>query len=760
MTVGLPEEGTIARCPHCEAPVEGPEDVFCCHGCETAYHLLQDVGLEEWYAKREQPGSRPERTQHAWGAVQVRQTEDGASTTLAIDGLRCTSCTWVVERLLERTEGVQQVQVSYATGRATLVWDPDVIDLERLADRIASVGYAPRPVEVAAGPDPLFANLGVAVFGTANLMLLTAALYASWLDGMEPRFQVLFRWLALALATPIATYSAEPFWRGAFAGIRERHIGMDVPIALAVGVLWIHGIVQTLRGAEAYLDSLGMLVTLLLIGRILESRGRRSTADAASAIASRLPRIARRRTAEGGVEDIAPDLLQPGDLLELGPGTEIAADATLTEGALEVQTSMLTGETVPRTLAVGDSLLAGTVVLEGAGAARVVRAGENTTAMKMADALREAIDRPAVENPANELAPAFTAATIGVAALAGFGWTWAVDLTTGIEVAVAVLVVACPCALGLSVPLSVSAGLGALARRGVLLRDGDALLRLTDIESVALDKTGTVTFGEPTVLEADDDVLRVAAGLERASGHPIARAITREAVRRRIPLPLPTQLTETVGVGVEGDLDGHHYALRSGGVGRVELLRDGRPCGAILLGDQARADAREAIARLQAEGLRVTVLSGDVSEATRAMSEAVGVDAFHGDLLPTDKADWIDAHGRVLFVGDGLNDGPALGAAHVGLAMRTGIGTSLGVADGIVAEDGLAPLVAAVRGARLTRESIRITLRRSLAYNALAVAAAAAGLVNPLVAAVLMPFSSGLVIHGAGRVERRLQEND
>ncbi|MCA9571327.1 MAG: heavy metal translocating P-type ATPase metal-binding domain-containing protein [Myxococcales bacterium] len=378
MTAELPGEGAaIARCPHCEAPVEGPEDRFCCHGCETAYHLLQDMGLGEWYAKRESPGARPETSDHAWNAVPVQRTPRGDCTTLAIDGLRCTSCTWVVERVLERTEGVQAAQVSYATGRAKVTWDPEVVDLERLASRIAAIGYAPRPVDAPAPPDPLFTNLAVAVFGTANLMLLTAAIYASWLDGMEPRFMVLFRWGALALATPIATWSAEPFWRGAFAGIRERRIGMDVPIALAVGVLYVHGLVQTLRGAEAYLDSLGMLVTLLLVGRILESRGRRDTADAAAAIASRLPRTARRRTVDG-VEEVSPSDLAPGDLLELGPGTEIAADATLTEGALQVQTSMLTGETAPRTLAVGDDLLAGSVVLEGTGAARVVRAGPNT----------------------------------------------------------------------------------------------------------------------------------------------------------------------------------------------------------------------------------------------------------------------------------------------------------------------------------------------------------------------------------------------
>ncbi len=759
MTAPPPPSGTVARCPHCEAPVEGPEDRFCCHGCETAYHLLQDMGLGEWYARREQPGVRPEPSVHAWEAVPVERDEEGCRATLAIDGIRCTSCTWVVERVLERTEGVREVQVSYATGRAQVRWDPDVIDLEQLASRISTIGYTPRPVDAPPPPDPLFVNLAVALFCTANLMLLTAGLYASWLDGMAPRFLALFRWGALALATPVAIFAAEPFWRGAWAGIREGRIGMDVPVALAVGVLYLHGVVQTLRGAEAYLDSLGMLVTLLLVGRILEARGRSSAADAASIIAARLPRTARVRTATG-VEDRAPERLQPGDLLELGPGVEVAADATLTEGALQVQTAMLTGETEPRTLSVGDTLLAGSVVLNGTGAARVVRAGSNTTAMRMAEAVREAIDRPTVENPANALAPAFTAATVAIAAVVGGLWATFHSVHAGVEVAVAVLVVACPCALGLAVPLSVSTGLGALARRGVLLRDGDALLRLAEVEAVALDKTGTLTLGEPTVLRADDEVLRIAAGLERASGHPIARAITREAVRRGLPMPLPEQIREVVGEGVEGRLGGRLYRLRAGRVGEVELFEEDRSLGTIALGDRPREDARRAVGALRALGLDVAILSGDRVEATARMAEEVGISTYLGGLLPEDKVRWIRDRGRVLFVGDGLNDGPAMASAHVSLAMRSGAGSDLGVADGVLAQAGLAPLPRAVVGARATVRAIRANLRRSLVYNALAVTAAAAGWINPLVAAVLMPLSSALVVYGARGVERELRRTD
>jgi cation transport ATPase len=276
------------------------------------------------------------------------------------------------------------------------------------------------------------------------------------------------------------------------------------------------------------------------------------------------------------------------------------------------------------------------------------------------------------------------------------------------------------------------------------------------VDVVALDKTGTLTVGEPVVRDADDEVLRIAAGLERSSGHPIARAITRAAVGRGLPLPLPSDVVETAGIGVSGTLDGRRYTLAAGAPGTVELSADGESLGTIALGDAPRSDAAGAVAELQSLGLDVAVLSGDAPAITASVASAMGIPTHHGGLLPTDKAAWVRER-KVLFVGDGLNDGPALANATVGLAMRTGAGTSLGIADGVVAADGLSPLVAAIRGARATRRAIRTNLRRSLVYNVLAVAAAAAGLVNPLVAAILMPISSAMVLYGAGAVERTLE---
>ena len=733
--------------------MEGTEDAFCCSGCEAAFALLHDLGLEDWYERREQAGARPQPSRHSWDAVAVDEIDGLSATTLVVDGLRCTSCTWVVEHVLQRTEGVERAQVSYASGRARLRWDPAVVSLEELAGRVAAVGYSPRPVMASAPPDPLLFHLGVALFCTANLMLLTAGLYASWIDGMEPRFQVLFRWLALALATPVALWSASPFLRGAVAGLRLRKVGMDVPIALAVVVLYAHGVVQTMLGGEAYLDSLGMLVSLLLVGRILEGRGRRSTSDAAAAIAAHLTQRARRRTPLG-VEDVDPTQLVPGDVLELGPGSEVAADGVLVEGCVQLQTALLTGEMAPRLVAVGEPVLAGAVVLEGSGAARVEMAGENTVAMRMSAAVREAIDRPTAPNPASELAPAFTLITVGVAVVAGALWTVFDGPHAGIEVAVAVLVVACPCALGLSVPLGMSVGLGTLARRGVLLRDGDALLRLAEIDTVALDKTGTLTLGEPRLVEASDEVLRVAAALERASSHPLARAITRAAVERGIPLPFASLVVETPGVGVTGMLDGARFSLRSDGVGALLLQKGDLAMGSLRFADTLRDDARSALGALRDLGLEVVILSGDAQDAATSAATELGVSHATGALLPEQKVAALAAYGPTLFVGDGLNDGPALASAHVGLAMHTGAGSSLSLADGVVSTGGLAPVVSAVRIARRTQRVIRANLRRSLAYNVVAVTAAALGLVNPLVAAVLMPISSGMVLLGAQQIAR------
>lgn len=759
----LPAIG-IVPCPHCGTAVEGPDGTFCCAGCELAYRIVQDAGLGSYYEQRDALPDRPEGSSADWAAAPVELGSDGrARTRLVVDGLHCAACVWVVENLLERTEGVDEVQVSYASGRTSLTWDPERTSLPELAGRIAALGYRPRPVDAAPTSDrDLLTRLGVAAFCSMNIMLVVAAIYSGWFTGMEERYAVLFRWTTLALSTPVALWSAVPFYRGAIQGLRHGVLHMDLPIALAVAVLYVHGLVATLLGQDAYLDSVAMLVTLLLGGRVLEARGRRAAAAAASALASALPTTARLRRADS-VETVGVEQLRPGDVVEVGPGEEVPADGVVVDGRAGVRLAMLTGEAEPVEVVAGDEVIAGAPVLQGAIGVRVDRTGAETLGRRMADQVLHSVDRGLEQSPADRLAPAFTAATLLAASATFLVWWLAADLGTALQHTVAVLVVACPCALALSWPLAAAAGLGAAGRRGLVLRRGDVLLRLARIDEVALDKTGTVTAGEPVVTDASDEVLRVAAGLERASSHPIAHAVLSAARDRGIPLPRATEFHEEPGVGPSGRIDGRRFSLRAGGAGEVVLHGEAGPVGSIHLRDVCREDARTTIERLE-DLAPVTLLTGDHPEVAARIASEASLERVEARCSPDDKLSWIrarQAEGRsVLFVGDGLNDGPALAAADVGLAMGTGATSSVLAADGVVGRDGLGPVLAGLRVARVVRRVVRLNMVRSLLYNATAVVAAAAGFVDPLVAAILMPLSSLMVIVSALRVEGRVRKEE
>ncbi len=750
-------------CIHCGAALEAREERFCCPGCEMAWAIIQGAGLGRYYEEREASAPRPAAAVAGWTSVPTTHGTDGSEEVrIQVDGLRCASCVWVVEQVLERTPGVEQAMVSYATGRASIRWDPRRIDLTALAGRIAALGYRPRALGEVTPPDrDLMVRLGVAAFCSMNLMLLYASLYTGWFDVMDPRFAALFRWLSLLLATPVAFWCAAPFFAGAVAGLRRGVLHMDLPIALGVTILYAHGLVTTITGHEGYLDSLGMLVALLLAGRMLESRGRRRAVEAAMSLAATAPRSARRQSGDR-LEVVDASALRAGDLIDLGTGEECAADGVITEGAGQVRMALLTGEAEPVAVAPGDHLVAGSILLDGALTLKVEAVGGATMLGRMATQLEQAADRGMRPTAADRIAPWFTAATLVVAVLTCAGWWLARGADVALTRTVAVLVVACPCALALSQPLAAAAGLGAAARRGLLFRSADALLELADVDVVAFDKTGTVTAGSVAVLEADDDALRIAAGLERYSTHPIARAIVDEALNREIPLPRGENVHEEVSVGMRGRVDGIHWELASGGPGSLMLTGDGGRTHRIRLGDVIRPDAVTTVRQLRKDGLEVALLTGDHAEVAGRIGAATGIGNVKARCNPEQKVAWIarrqeEGH-RVLFAGDGLNDGPALAAADVGIAMGSGAASSVLVADGVIARPSLAPILAARRAALACRRIIRSNQRRSLAYNALAVSAAAAGFINPLVAALLMPLSSGVVIWGALRVEHLVRE--
>jgi Cu2+-exporting ATPase len=744
--------------------VEGPDDVYCCHGCELAAELIRGAGLERYYERREDFAPRPDALGEGWETVPVEKDASGvAQCRVMVDGLRCASCVWVTENLLRETPGVVEATVSYATGRATLRWDPKSVGLSELAGRIAALGYRPRLLGEDTTVDrDLLLRLGVAAFAAANIMLMYVALYAGWFSTMEERFVVLFQWSSLILATPVALWCAAPFFSGALAGLRSGVLHMDLPIALGVSVLYAHGIVATVLREHAYLDSLAMLVALLLAGRMLESRGRRRAAEAAVSLAASVPTTARRAT-ESGVEIVPSRELELGDRIDVGAGEEIAADGTVAEGSGHVRMALITGESEPVKVGPGSDVVQGSVLVDGALTLEVTAVGRDTVLQQMAERLRIAADRGARPSSADRIAPWFTGATLVLATGTFLWWALAADLDAAVTRMVAVLVVACPCALALSRPLAAAAGLGAAARRGILFRSADALLDLVNVDLVALDKTGTVTKGALVVVSASDEALRVAAGLERYSNHPIARAIVDEAGRRRIPLPRGAEIEEEPGVGIAGRVDERWWQLRAGGPGEVRLIDETGSEDTIRVGDAVRGDSAKAIAALHEMGLEVALLTGDHRDVADRIANETGIATAVARIDPAGKADWVNEHQQrdrcVLFAGDGLNDGPALAEADVGVAMGTGAASSLLVADGVISSDSLAPIPVAFHAARACRHAIRMNQIRSITYNITAVGAAAAGLVNPLVAAILMPLSSAVVIWGSSRVEGAVQRS-
>jgi heavy metal translocating P-type ATPase len=473
-------------------------------------------------------------------------------------------------------------------------------------------------------------------------------------------------------------------------------------------------------------------------------------------LAASVPTTAKRAT--GSELEVVPSAqLRAGDLIDIGAGEEVAADGTVRRGTGHVRLALITGEAEPVEIGPGGEVVAGSVLIDGAVTVEVEAVGRDTVLQQMAERLRIAADRGTRQSAADRIAPWFTAGTLFVAFAAFAGWLAAAGLGTALTRAVAVLVVACPCALALSRPLAAAAGLGAAARRGLLFRSADALLDLVDVDVAALDKTGTVTEGVLVVVDADDRALRIAAGLERYSAHPIARAIVDEASRREIPLPHGAEIVEQPGVGISGVVDETRWSLRAGGPGEVRLRGEDGTEAVIRLGDAVRADSARIVGMLRGLGLDVVLLTGDHRDVAERIAAETGIGTVIARIDPVGKADWVHARQRegrrVLFAGDGLNDGPALAAANVGVAMGRGAASSVLVADGVISSGSLAPVPVGIHAARACRRAIRLNQVRSIAYNVLAVSAAVAGWVNPLVAAVLMPLSSAMVIWGSSRVE-------
>ncbi len=784
-------ESTSLPCAHCGLPTEATGDPpFCCIGCEAVYHLLHSEGLDAFYQRLEegdghlQPVSSVAEVAPLGGEeVEVTREGDHAVATVAVEGITCAACVWLLERGVGRLPGVARFSVNFATHRARVAWDPAHTGLEAIDARVRSFGYALRPArgDEGGGAGGWLARLGVAAFCSMNLMLLSVGLYAGYFQGMAPLVKRSLHLLEWALATPVLFYSGLPFWRGAWRGLRGRALTMDLLVVLGAGLAYGHSVVVTLTGrGETYFDSVVMIVTLLLTGRFLEQRVRARASRATDRLATLLPATARLWRDSAWVERPLGEM-GVGDRIQVQAGERIAADGRVATGETEVDESMLTGESRPVRRATGDRVTAGTLNLATPIEVVVEATGSATRLAAIARLLERAqAERPPVARLADRVSAWFVAAVVGIAAGSYLYWRGH-GATDPLLPAITCLIVACPCALGLATPVAVVAATAAAARRGGLFKGGTALEALGRVRQILLDKTGTLTRGtlQLTAVEVargeEAAVVRQAAGLAACSRHPAARAV---AVASGHAPPAP-RTREVPGCGIEAREEGERLRL-----GRPDWALDPPPtpeeaarieawCAAgatviafdggggralFRLGDTPRPGAAEAVAALRAAGIEVAMITGDAPSTAAAMAARLGLDRWEAGLTPEAKLARIEAarrHGRVAMVGDGINDAPALAAADVGIALARGLDVAVEAADVLLLGNDLSSLAEVVALARASRRVIRENYALAIAYNLINLPLAAAGLMLPLFAAAAMAVSSLSVTANAMRLLRR-----
>ncbi|MFC7974486.1 heavy metal translocating P-type ATPase [Streptomyces cinereoruber] len=733
-------------------------------------------------------------------------------TELTIGGMTCASCAARVERKLNRMDGVSAT-VNYATEKAR-VEHPSDLPVGELIATVVKTGYTaeeppppdPEPEPVREDPedpeDPelvsLRQRLTVSAVLSAPVVLLA----------MVPSLQFdHWQWLSLTLAAPVVVWGGLPFHRAAWTNLRHGAATMDTLVSVGTLAafgwsLWAlflgdagmtgmrHGFDLTADRSDGssaiYLEVAAGVVTFILLGRYLEARAKRKAGAALRALMELGAKDA--AVLRDGAEVRVPAAgLRVGDLLVVRPGEKIATDGTVTEGASAVDASLLTGESLPLDVAPGSPVTGGCVNVSGRLVVEATRVGADTQLARMARLVEEAQSgKAAVQRLADRVSAVFVPVVLLIALGTLVGWLLATDdPTAAFTAAVAVLIIACPCALGLATPTALLVGTGRGAQLGILIKGPEVLESTRRIDTVVLDKTGTVTTGRMRLAGVrvyggtygtegadEDELLRLAGALEHSSEHPVARAVAEAAAERCGPLPVPKTFENVPGLGVRGSVDGRLVVvgraalLAAEGIeapaasepGAVHVAWDGVARGTLTVADTVKDTSAEAVARLRALGLRPVLLTGDHRAVAEAVADEVGIDEVIAEVLPEGKAEVIrrlQAEGRtVAMVGDGVNDAAALATADLGLAMGTGTDAAIEAGDLTLVRGDLRVAADAVRLSRRTLATIKGNLGWAFGYNVAALPLAAAGLLNPMIAGLAMAFSSVFVVSNSLRLRR------
>ena len=772
---------------------------FCCKGCQGIYHLLKNEGLDNFYEivgnNKLEPPKELNDDLHKFDLEGFKKKyiteKDGlCEINLIIEGIHCSACVWLNEKVLHQTEGIVEAVINYTNNKAKIVWDPDTIKLSEIIQKIRSIGYNGYPYDPKIQEEKAnkarrdyYSRLLVAIFATMNIMWIAIAQYTGYFTGMKSDMKNVLNIAEFVLATPTLFYTGWVYFKGAYFGLKNRFINMDVLVATGSTLAYIYSIYAMITGkGEVYFDSVTMIVTFVFVGKYLEVLSKKSAVDSMDSILGSIP------TEVLVVQDgekvlVSIEEIKEGDIIEIKPGDKIVIDGIIISGEGNFDLSSLTGESEPIYKKEGDEVISGSIGLDSVIRYKATKDYSSSMLCTIASLLDESITKkPHIEKLADKISGYFSFAILSLSLITFLLWYF--YLGSGFEraliVAISVIVIACPCALGLATPMATLIGIGVASKKGILFKEASFLESMAKSDTLVLDKTGTVTEGKPKVIkfdkieEFDMDILY---SLVKSSKHPISQAIE-EYLQQHYEDIKELKLKDMKNIEARGISAKYNNKNIFGG--NVKLIQemgvefdkecentvfifviDNKIKALFELKDTPKEGAKEAIKEIKKMGLKTIMLTGDNEKVARKIANEVEIDEVYHSLFPKDKADIIEnlqKKGKVVIMaGDGINDVLALSLSNVAVSMGNGAEVSVEVSDVVLLNDDMTALKDAIKLSKRVYLSIKENLILSAIYNAITIPLAMMGYVIPLVAALSMSLSSLLVVGNSYRIKLKIK---
>ncbi|ALV25168.1 cytochrome oxidase maturation protein, cbb3-type [Campylobacter iguaniorum] len=767
------------KCLHCKGEFDdsgiikdGLGNEFCCNGCKNVYGFLNSNGLGEFY-------ERLGKENHVKASVSSFENVDNfyknyvksdgelSEIYLIIDGIHCSACVWLNEKVLANTAGVTEISINAATNKAQIKWDDSTIKLIEILNLIKSIGYNPVPYDpnkaearASAKRREFYAKMLVGVFCTMNIMWVAIALYGGYFSGMSKEIKDILHFAEFVLASPVLFYTGSEFFRSAYVGLKNKTVGMDLSVAAGASIAYIYSVYAMLsRNGEVYFDSVAMIITFVFIGKFLEVISKKKAIDSLDSLSSMLVNEVSLKVGNSyelrSVNDV-----RLGDIIIVRAGERVLIDGVVVAGAGSFDYSSLSGESLPVLLAPKGVITSGAICLDGSLEYEVTTSFEGSMLSKIIALLESAsLKKPNIEKMANQISAKFSLTILAFGLLTFLFWAFSTGVSNAIIIAVSVIIIACPCALSLATPVATLVGLGVGLKKGIVFKEAKIIESLAKCQTIVFDKTGTLSKSKLKVVKAtkfDEFDMSLLYSLLSVSTHPISKAVMSSLDAEIYELK---DVQNIVGKGVSARYK--NQALKGGSVDFMSGFEfssdnslycfsiDEKVVAVFELADELRSEAKDVISSLKANKFKVIMLTGDNEKVASKVANELGISEFYHSKDPLQKAAIVkelNDKSPVVMVGDGINDAVALSSASVGISLGSGAALSVERSDVVLLNDDLNSLKNAILLSKMTLQTVKQNLAFSLVYNAVTVPLAMAGFIIPLFAAISMSLSSIIVV--------------